>query len=188
MEKLVSKLEEVTKLEVTKLKEVAVGRPILDRWRFAFTLSELSIKLADLSEIAIDRDAFRDCSNSIENRADKLDSYAPSAGVWTDVKAELATELKAVAKESQKVWKEADDVVKQIEEQIVKNLKPEGISELKRCKINIGAGRESAKEDDKRYWADHNDAAGEALEICKKAVDYLKKASEIEIYSRIGRN
>ena len=179
MEELVTKLEKVV-VEESKRNEAGVWSPILDRWKFASTLSELSINLADVSEIAIDRDAFRECSNSIEGRADKLDSYTPSADVWRDVKSDLVKALQAVAKESRKVWKEADQVVTQIEEQIVKNLKPEGISELKRCKINIGAGRESDKEDDKRYWADHNNAAGEALEICKKAVDYLKKASEIE--------
>jgi hypothetical protein len=170
--KLYDDMEELVK----KLEKAALESSTLDRWRFASTLSELSINLADVSEIAIDRDAFRICSKSIEDLAENLNSYTESAKDWAEVKSKLANALKAVASVSKTVWKEADEVVKQIKEQIVANLTPAGVPELRKYNINIGAGRKN----DKEYWADHKKAAGEALTICEKAVDYLKRTSEID--------
>lgn len=171
--KLYSDMEKL----VERLEEVADKESILNRWKFASKLSELSINLADVSEIAIDRAAFRNCSDSIEKHADTLDShYTSSAEVWTEVKTKLVEALQAVAKESKKVWKEADQVVTQIKKEIVANLKPKGVSKLKKYNIEVSAG----KENNKKYWADHKKAAREALKICEKAIDYLKNASEIE--------
>lgn len=161
---------------ITKLEGVADGDSISDRWKFASTLSELSINLSDLSEIAIDPEAFRRCSDSIEVLAGELDSYTSSGAVWTKVKSELAEALKAVARESNEVWSEADLIVSKIKNHILTSLKRRAASELSKYKINIGAARQNEKE----YWDDHCRAAEEALDICETAIAHLKSASAIE--------
>ncbi len=168
--------EDLRKL-ITKLEEVAGQRSFSDRWKFASTLSELSINLSDMSKIAIARDAFRSCSDSIEALADGLDSYAVSATVWEQVKSKLVEALRAAAAESQTIWCEADRVVTQIKDQIFANLKPAGVRELEK-KYNIKIG--GARENERGYWDDHIGAAKQALDICEDAVAYLKSASKIQ--------
>lgn len=162
---------------ITKLEQVACDPvSVSNRWKFASTLSELSINLSDLSNVSIASDAFRNCSHSVEALADELDSYKISATSWKRVKSELIEALRLAAGESKTIWNEGDGVVNQIKQQIIKRLKERDAKGLAKYKINLTV----PKENEAKYWADHVSAAEEALSICNDAVLYLKSASELQ--------
>jgi hypothetical protein len=155
-----------------------LGKSVSERWRFASTLSDLSIKLSDMAKIAIAQAAFRESSEAIEKLADSLDSSTDSNEVWSKVKVELTSALKAVSSESGKIWGEAADTVRLIDSQIIGNLRQrsKAVRELKNYGINIDITRE----DDDLYWSDQINAAEQALAVCKAAEEYLGKASEFQ--------
>jgi hypothetical protein len=82
---------------------------------------------------------YRTDSGTTRRSRSRISDKLSSAKVWGEIKSELSKALIAVAKESEDVWQEATAVVKQIKQQVVANLKPTGVSELRKFNIKVDA-------------------------------------------------
>ena len=143
--------------------------------RFAFTLDELTSKLYELSEIAINQQTFRDC-------AQQLEETSPDANVetWSHVLTSLARALHGVGMTANEVLKEASLLVGRGKyfSRVCRALTVPERGTLDRLGLRFPKATFSNSPASEAFWQDQARAAGEAMEVCKVAFDELRRAAK----------
>ncbi len=159
MRAIADTLIDIDKITVTKTR---------DQWRLRVLVEQLVNQLRDISELAIDRDAFEDCA---ERLATVLEHDDTSVMLHDEVREQMAATARNAGETGLKVLAEADPVVSRIEPEFIEMLKARSVQQLKGLGLLV---REGA---DDTYWADRIAAAERAHELCGRALQDLNEAS-----------
>ncbi len=170
------------------LKKLARENDHRQRWLFNWELDELSANLTRLSELAIVKQEFLDCSNFVGKRSDETTINSDNEQTYHDILEKLEKTLRSVGQKSLRVLESAESMLDAIEREIVRRL-----VDLRSEEKTPGARKNDdyryltekwefrfAQEylDDpdgrSKYWNDLKGAAQQALTLCRNAEDKLR--------------
>lgn len=185
-------LEKIRRNLVT-LKGLAPEKGHRQRWRFNLEVDELSSNLARLSELAIVKQEFLDCSKFVGNLSSETTIKSDNKRTYDDVLKELAKTLQSVGEKSLDVLNSAKSMLDAIEREIIERLR-----DLRDTEKTPGArknedyryltekwafrfAREYLDDPDFRnkYWDDVKGAANDSIQLCRNAEEKLRTGAEV---------
>jgi hypothetical protein len=174
------------------LKGLARENDHRQRWRFNLELDQLSANLTRLSELAIVKKEFLDCSKLVGRLSDKSTIKSNNAHTYALVLEELRKTLNAVGEKSLGVLNRAKSMLDDIDKEIIGRLRdlrdpnaPDaGRKEDHRYLTDEWEFRFAQEYlDDKyyrrKYWNDLKQAAQKSLKLCRDAETRLRKGAEV---------
>lgn len=168
-----------------KLRELAPQQAQRERWLFNLELDELSANLARLSEVAIVREEFRKCAESVGTLSDKTTGKFDNSVTYSAVFKSVGKALKSVGKRASSVLAEAESITNNIEEEIINRLPGAGRKNRRGDYPHLEDwGFKFAKEfiidrkHNREYWRDLRQAAVKSLKLCRNALGKLQAGTE----------
>jgi hypothetical protein len=153
------------------------------RRRLPFLLEELASVLDEVSEVAINRQGFRKCSESIGQEAAGVGRNTETMETWARTVVALLKALKQIGTVGSEVLQEAGQLVEGLLPRIVAALEPrpsDGSADVELLK-QLGVDLSPPDFVDgvcRRYWSDHQAAANDALEVCSTSLRILKEVTD----------
>jgi len=147
------------------------------RWKFTFSLDDLSNILSAASKIAIVPQAFENCSEKISALSQAWNGLNPQ-GKLDEVIGELNTTLTTFITERKKIAQQAKITLCEVNKRIVKKLEDDCEKKIwEHAPIDQSLYDWKLPEEwskSEAFWKDLEQAAGEALKECERALEIIE--------------
>jgi len=169
-----------------ELGKYADGTNARDRWLFNTELDDLYTNLFHVARYAIDRNAFIECAKEVQKLSDNRDGELDNPTIYSRVLCHTITAFKKVKTKAEAVLSEAENIVSQIEERILRLLRADDKVFAEKQLATEPLRLRLAKEhlENPKYWDDLVQAVEASIEVCSKALSELAVARTIDLEPR----